>query len=156
MSNLSFVRINFLATSFVLGSDFIRLMRTVACVCPPSCSAGVAVVAWCLARVTIPASATYPLLMGGTVKRATDALDSMHACAQIFLRGFLAVGSNKHRMFAVLLWALRVHSTSAAARFSSACHASFYFSVRCMLADFVNVIVLSPHANLLRSLWPRG
>ena len=31
----------------------------------------------------------------------------------------LAVGSKKHRMFAVLLWALRVPSTSAAARFSS-------------------------------------
>ena len=37
----------------------------------------------------------------------------------IFLRGLLAVGSKKHRMFAVLLWALRVPSTSAAARFSS-------------------------------------
>ena len=94
-------------------------MRAVACIHLPSCCAEVAVVAWCLARVTIPASATYPFLSGGIVKRAMDVTDSMHVCAQFSLGVFLAVGSNKHRMFAVLLWALRVHSTSAAARFSS-------------------------------------
>ena len=95
-------------------------MCAVACIHSPSCCAEVAVVAWCLARVTIPASATYPFLSGGIVKRAMNATDSMHVCAQFSLGVFLAVGSNKHRMFAVLLWALRVHSTSAAARFRSA------------------------------------
>ena len=37
----------------------------------------------------------------------------------------LAVESCKHRMFAVLLWALRVHAISAAAKFSSAHCACF-------------------------------
>lgn len=39
----------------------------------------------------------------------------------------MAVGLDKHRMFAVLLWALRVHPISAAARFSSACRALLFF-----------------------------
>ena len=39
--------------------------------------------------------------------------------AQFSLGVFLAVESCKYRMFAVLLWALRVHTIFAAARFSS-------------------------------------
>ena len=75
----------------------------------------------CLVRVTIPTSSAYPHPMGHTFERTAVATDCMHVCAQFSLGVFLAVGSNKHRMFAVLLWALRVHSISAAARFSSAC-----------------------------------
>ena len=74
----------------------------------------------CLVRVTIPTSSAYPHPLGDTFKRTAVARDSMHVCAQFSLGVYLAVGSNKHRMFAVLLWALRVHSISAAARFSSA------------------------------------
>ena len=44
-----------------------------------------------------------------------------HACCAQFSVGvLLAVGLDKRHMFAVLLWALCVHPTSAAARFSSA------------------------------------
>ena len=95
-------------------------MCAVASVRPPSCSAEVSVVAWCLARVIIPAGATYPTLLGGSVKRATDTPAARVLALNFPLGALLAVGLNKHRMFAVLLWALRVHSTSAAARFRSA------------------------------------
>ena len=63
-------------------------MHVVASVRPSSCSAEVVVVARCLARVTIPASATNPFPSGGTVKRTAVASGSMYVCAH-FPLGFL-------------------------------------------------------------------
>ena len=77
-------------------------------------------IVWLLRLGFIPAvGAANPPLMGGDVSRSVSLSVARAFVCLIFLRGLLAVGSKKHRMFAVLLWALRVPSTSAAARFSS-------------------------------------
>ena len=108
-----------------LGVGNIELVRVVVCIRLPSCFAGSLVVTRCSVRVTIPTDVTNPVLSGGASKRAADA-SAARILALVFLRVLLAVGLNKHRMFAVLLWALRVHSISAAARFSSASRDCFY------------------------------
>ena len=51
--------------------------------------------------------------------------------AQFSLGVFLAVESCKYRMFAVLLWALRVHMIFAAARFSSIESLVLFFGSTC-------------------------
>ena len=77
-------------------------------------------IVWLLRLGSIPAvGAANPPLMGGDVSRSVSLSVACAFVCLIFPRGLLAVGSKKHRMFDVLLWALRVPSTSAAGRFSS-------------------------------------
>ena len=73
---------------------------------------------WLLRLGFIPAGVTNPPLAGDGNKHGARA-SCPCTCARFSLGVFLAVGLSKYRMFAVLLWALRVHSISAAARFSS-------------------------------------
>ena len=54
--------------------------------------------------------------MGGDISRSVRTAVTCAIVCAISVGVLLAVGSKKHRMFAVLLWALRVHSISAAAR----------------------------------------
>ena len=77
-------------------------------------------IVWLLRLGFIPAvGAASPPLLGGVVSRSVSMAVARAFACPMFLRGLLAVGSEKHRTFAVLLWALRVPPTSAAARFSS-------------------------------------
>ena len=74
--------------------------------------------AWLLRLGFIPAGVTNPPLAGDGDKLGVRASFSC-TCARFSFGVFLAVESCKYRMFAVLLWALRVHTIFAAARFSS-------------------------------------
>ena len=73
---------------------------------------------WLLRLGFVPAGVTNPPLVGDGNKLDARASCSC-TCARFSLGVFLAVELGKYRMFAVLLWALRVHPISAAARFSS-------------------------------------
>ena len=81
----------------------------------------------CCGSGLIPSGATYPSVSGGDDMHAT-AMPVAYAIALKPLED-LAVESCKHRMFAVLLWALRVHMISAAAKFSSASCVRLYSAV---------------------------
>ena len=73
---------------------------------------------WLLRLGFVEAGVTNPPLAGDGNKHGARTFLSCN-CARFSLGVFLAVELSKYRMFAVLLWALRVHSISAAARFSS-------------------------------------
>ena len=83
---------------------------------------------WLLRLGFIPAGVTNPPLAGDGNKHGVRTFLS-YCCARFSLGVFLAVELGKYRMFAVLLWALRVHSISAAVRFSSIVSLVLFFLV---------------------------